>query len=162
MLPGSESGGHPLTGYQRRSLGIDAPLDPTLVHLLVRAGLHVSGVNDHPSGGMVNRMHMASPAAGMPRPHPALRQAQPGPMPGMLQANPAPAPPALGPGGLLGANGPMPDMLEQLRSQLLSGGSNQGLLRSASRARQVSSAMQRLHMLQQVHPALRQAHPGAM
>lgn len=165
MLLAPDAGGHPLTGYQRRAAGIDAPLNPALVQLLVKAGLHVSGVNDHPHGGYASHapMRTAQPGPALEGgPAPAPRMAHPAPPPGMISAQPAPA---LGVGGLIPLLGqgqpasPGSD-LEAIRQRLLSmhSGSNQGMLRDAARTRQVAAAMQRLEMLRN-HPALRQAHP---
>ena len=65
MQLGQDASGRPLTGYQRRSLGIDPALNPLLVRALVAQGLHVSGVNDRPRGGMVPHQRTAQPAPGV-------------------------------------------------------------------------------------------------
>jgi len=158
LLAAPTGGSQPLTGYQRRSLGIDAPLDPRLVELLVKAGLHVSGVNDHPGGGYAAHSRVANPGPMTgPRPDPAadhLRQAMPGAGPslGLIpMPSPSPLPSAL--------PGPGDDEEEDLRAQLLSriGGAGGG--HAASPARMNPEGMRRA-LLQRVL-AKRAASPAA-
>lgn len=72
--PNAVGGGVPLSQnpYARRQLGLSPQLDPRLVAMLVKAGVHVAGVNDRQSGGMVQR----APRTAQPVGAPHLRTAQ--------------------------------------------------------------------------------------
>ena len=76
MLVNGNAGGVPLSQnpYARRQLGLSPQLDPQTLALLVRAGIHVAGVNDNPGGGVAHRALRTAQPVGAPH----LRTAQPG------------------------------------------------------------------------------------
>lgn len=190
MQYGNEgTGGGHLGPYQRRNLGIDPQIDPQVLQLLLKAGIHVAGYNQ--TGGTVPHPgRMASPGPGLSRPpHRQLRPAFPGPsqqrpqMPlhGAFPADDGgqsgiperPYPGIEGGSGQGGIGGliPLPNpqqggqhpIIDQLMQRLMAhaqgGGGNQDMLRQVARGRQVAQAMQHLQKLQG-HPALRHARPA--